>query len=95
MHIVETDDFVRISEAATSLGVSQAAIRVAIAENRLTVTMDHGIRWISKVDLEAYRARTQSADGKPKGRPKGAKDLKKRKTKDPLPIPAEEPYADH
>jgi excisionase family DNA binding protein len=78
---VETDDHFRIKEAAEYLGVTQAAIRVAIHEKRLPLVEDRGVKWIPKQAVYEYRERTNPAGNRGKGRPKGARDLKRRKVR--------------
>ena len=59
------------SEAAARLGISPRALRIAIEEGRLA-GRQRGRYWFIRVDdLEAYRARTQPAGEKSRGRPSG------------------------
>lgn len=63
-----------VSEAASLLGVTQAAIRNAIHGNRLVNTSLYGKRLVSPADLDAYKARTQPEGVKRVGRPRKVTD---------------------
>ena len=63
-------DLLTVKEAAAYLGVSQPAVWVAIAEERIPSIVKYSKRLIERAELEAYKSRTQP-DGAPKpGRPK-------------------------
>jgi excisionase family DNA binding protein len=79
MSLMETDLYFRYSEAAAYLGVTVEAVRQAVNKKRLTVTIDHGVKWLSKEEVYAYRERTDRKGNRGKGRPPGSKDLKPRK----------------
>ena len=65
-----------IPEAASALGVTEAALRIAITKGRLNARGLYGRRLIHVQELAAYKARTQP-EGVPRvkgGRPPGSKN---------------------
>jgi excisionase family DNA binding protein len=78
---METDKYFRYSEAAEYLGITLEAVRQAVNKGRLTVTIDHGVRWLSKDEVMAYRERTDRKGNRGKGRPPGSKDKKPRRAR--------------
>ena len=66
---MEEEKLLTVTEVATALGVSQAAVRNAIYEGRLASTKMYGKPLVKTIDLEAYRARSQPDGTKRVGRP--------------------------
>jgi len=65
------NDVLTLPQVAASLGISESAVRAAVAQERLPSLTLLGRRVVKRDDVEAYRGRTQSA-GKPRpGRPRG------------------------
>lgn len=75
MQGMENETFLTVQEAATSLGVSESAIRNATLEGRLPFVRRYGRKLIDKADLAAYEARTRPDGEKPKGRPKQGQEV--------------------
>ena len=69
-------DFLSAREGAKYLGVNEFTLRGAIRDQRIESEVRHGRIMISKIQLDAYRAKTQP-DGVPKvGRPSKAELVK-------------------
>ena len=63
------DDLLTVQEAAALLGISDATVRQAILGGRLECVRKYNRKLIPRAALEQYRARTQGAGVKRRGRP--------------------------
>lgn len=71
---MDTDKVVTVQEAAALLGVHQQTVREALKEGRLTGTKALGRIVLLRVDVDAYKARTQPDGLVVKHRRKGSKN---------------------
>lgn len=68
-----SDQFVTMAAAAIELGVSEARVRKAVADEVLPHVVMFARKLVRRADLDEYRSRTQP-DGSPKcGRPRKPK----------------------
>lgn len=69
---MEPETFMTVKDAAARIGVTEAAIRNATLEGRLSFTVMYGRKLIAVKDLEEYQSRAHPGGKKPKGRPRRA-----------------------
>ncbi len=67
---MERPEILTVVQAAHELGVTAAAVRLAIYDNRLPSQEFYGRKLIARPDLNAYRQRTQPEGVKRVGRPR-------------------------
>jgi hypothetical protein len=67
---MDTNDYMPVAAAAQSLGVRRSALYAAIKRGHFRPVEVYGAMWLSKPEVEAYRAYTQPAGVKQTGRPK-------------------------
>lgn len=67
---MERPEILTVVQAANELGVTAAAVRLAIYDNRLPSREFYGRKLIARPDLNAYRQRTQPDGVKRVGRPR-------------------------
>ena len=65
-------EMLNVTQAASELEVSEAAIRRAILDNRLPFQWQEGRKVVTRADLDAYKQRTRPDGEKPRGRPRKA-----------------------
>lgn len=64
------DVLLTVQEAATMLGVTEGAVRLALSQGRLPIVEKYGRKLVARPDLEAYKKRTQPGGVKRVGRPR-------------------------
>lgn len=59
-----------VQQAATELGITDGAVRLALSQGRLPSIEKFGRKLIERADINAYRQRTQPDGVKKAGRPR-------------------------
>lgn len=67
---IDSDDLLTPGEAAEIIGITHHTVRTAIYEGRLPHVDIRGKKFVTKLAVEEYKARTQPDGEKPRGRPR-------------------------
>ncbi len=69
------EELITVQEAAQELRIHEATVRKAFQEKRLSYVEKYGRKLISRIDLDAYKRRTQPEGIKKVGRPRKRQEM--------------------